>query len=416
MTTPTPHNESVEEFVARSLAWLPKNIALRSEVEDLTHDDFQLIAREKSNQRKLWDAGLAGICYPAEYGGLGYPVEYQQAFNDIAQDFDIPLRLNSGTLCVTLPTVLTEGTEEQKQQHIRAVLKGEEYMSQFLSEPGGGSDLASVRTRADREGDGWRINGSKIWSSSAHISDYGFLLARTDWNAVKHAGLTFFLVKINQPGITVNRITTINGNSKFCEVFFDNVLLSDGDVLGAVGEGWAAVSAQLAHERQAVGGGSPYANGVGPNKTARPELTLAELASLLGVTSDPAVREILTEAYVAEAVHAQLVDRIASAIKNDLLPTSAATIIRVNQALTIWQGSESGMKIAGRAALSVGTAKSGPARFAHEYMMQQAMGIAGGTVEMSRNVMTERLLGMPREASADRGIPFSEVKSGRSTS
>lgn len=414
MATASAPEETLDEFIARAKAWLPANLPPRPHGTGMEGaaepEDYEF---EKVQQKKLWEGKLAGISYPKEYGGLGYPAEYQRAFNEISEEWAVPFRLNFPTLSILCPTLLDIGTEEQKLEHIPAVLRGEQFMCQFLSEPSGGSDLASARTRADRDGDGWRINGSKIWSSSAHVSDYGFLLARTNWDAVKHAGLTFFLVKIDQPGVTVNRIKQIDGGGSFCEVFFDDLYLPDSAIVGEVGEGWAAVSLQLSHERTSMGGGSPFVSGVGATRSTKAEFGLPELAQMLGVSDDPAVRQLLAEDFVNETVQGQLVNRVTAAVNDGLMAPAASTIIRVNHALTSFRTDDIGLTIAGRSVLSLGTAKSGAAGFAHEYLMRQATAIAGGTTEMSRNVLTERLLGMPREAAADRDVAFGQVKSGR---
>ena len=164
-------------------------------------------------------------------------------------------------MSILAPTLLDFGTEEQKRRHIPAILRGDELWVQFLSEPTGGSDLAGLVTRADRDGDVFVLNGSKIWSSGAFRSDYALCLARTDWHVPKHRGLTMFIVKIHQPGIEVQQIKMVNGTAEFCQEFFDDVAIPAADVVGEVNDGWTVASRLLFHERDAVGGGSPYASG-----------------------------------------------------------------------------------------------------------------------------------------------------------
>ena len=183
----------------------------------------------------------------------------------------MPIVFNTPALTICAPTILDFGTEEQKRRHLPAILSGDELWVQFLSEPTGGSDLAGLVTRADKDGDVWILNGSKIWSTGAYRADYALCLARTDWHATKHRGLTMFIVKIHQPGIDLQQIEMVNGSKEFCQEFFDDVALPEADVVGRVNDGWTVASRLLFHERDAVGGGSPYASGIGPGTRSGPQ-------------------------------------------------------------------------------------------------------------------------------------------------
>ena len=189
--------------------------------------------------------------------------EYQRAFDVESLNYEMPLILNAPTFTICCATLLDTGSEEQKKQHIAAALRGDEILVQLLSEPSGGSDLAGVITRAERQGDRWVINGAKTWSTSAFAADYGLCLARTNWDVPKHDGLTMFLVPITHPGITLRRITQVSGGAEFCEEFLDGVDVGDDAVVGEVDNGWAVASRQLYHERRAVGQGSEFASGCG---------------------------------------------------------------------------------------------------------------------------------------------------------
>ena len=173
----------------------------------------------------------------------------------------MPLLFNTPTLTIIAPTILDMGTEAQKRRHLPAMIRGDELWVQFMSEPSGGSDLAGVITSAVFDGANYVLNGSKIWSSYAYFSDYAICLARTDWDAVKHRGLTMFTMKIHQPGITVNRIRQSDGNVEFCQEFFDDLAVAPEQVLGKVNDGWSVAQRLLFHERSATGGSSPYASG-----------------------------------------------------------------------------------------------------------------------------------------------------------
>ena len=178
--------------------------------------------------------------------------------------YDLPFSFNVPTLGILAATLLDAGTQEQKLRHLPAILRGEELWVQFLSEPSGGSDLAGCLTRADRDGDVFVLNGSKIWSSGAYVADYAMCLARTNWDVPKHRGLTMFIVEIHQPGVTVEQIRQIDGSIEFCQEFFDDVPIPVSAVIGEVDDGWTVANRLLVHERMAVGGGSPYTAGAPP--------------------------------------------------------------------------------------------------------------------------------------------------------
>ena len=248
--------------------------------------------RARELQKKLYEGGFAGICFPQEYGGLGLPIAYQKAFDNEARGYEMPMILNTPTFTICAATILDTGSEEQKRQHISAALRGDEVLVQLLSEPSGGSDLAGVITRADRVGDKWVINGAKTWSTSAFAADYGLMLARTNWDVPKHEGLTMFLVPINSPGITLRRIKQVNGSVEFCEEFFDNLELGDDAVVGEVNEGWHVASRQLYHERRAVGGGSEFASGIGAEGKTDMPIDYVDLLEKTGQADDERAREL----------------------------------------------------------------------------------------------------------------------------
>src|SRR6201996_7990439 len=204
--------ESVAEFAARVRRWLADNLpAIDPEAPPpAPRDSEQAWQRARELQKRLYEGGFAGICFPREYGGLGLDYEYQRAFDVESLSYEMPLILNVPTCTICCATLLDTGTEDQKKQHIAAALRGDEVLVQLLSEPSGGSDLAGVLTRAERQGDRWVINGAKTWSTSAFAADYGLCLARTNWDVPKHEGLTMFLVKLDSPGIDMRRIIQVN--------------------------------------------------------------------------------------------------------------------------------------------------------------------------------------------------------------
>jgi alkylation response protein AidB-like acyl-CoA dehydrogenase len=243
----------------------------------------------------------------------------------------MPLVLNVPTFSILAPTLLDFGTEEQKRAHIPKIISGEEMWVQFLSEPSGGSDLASLVTRATRDGDVFILNGSKIWSSGAFRADYALCLARTEWHVPKHRGLTCFIVKIHQPGIEVQQIKMVNGSSEFCQEFFDDVAIPAENVVGEVNDGWTVATRLLYHERDAVGGGSPYTSGVfgGRGEHGSGRTDLIDLARATGRTGDSHVRQLVAESRANDLVGAQLISRVTKGISTGKFPGPAGSLHRL---------------------------------------------------------------------------------------
>jgi alkylation response protein AidB-like acyl-CoA dehydrogenase len=406
--------ESVESFRRRARAWLAETMPPRDGgpsalIEDDSHE-WQ-VAREL--QKKLHAGGFAGICFPRDYGGLGLTRAHQEAFNEESAGHEMPLLLNIPTFAICAATLLDVGSEDQKRERIGAAIRGEEVLCQFLSEPGGGSDLAGLITRADRDGDHWLLNGAKTWSTSAYAADWGLCLARTDWDVPKHQGLTMFLVPAKAPGVTMNRIRMVSGSREFCEEFFDDVVLPDSYVVGDVGGGWAVASRQLFHERNAMGGGSPYVSGRGTPRIL-PKATPIEVARASNRTDDPRVREMIGEHLALAEVARQTASRVSRAMATGALPPAASSMLRLLGAESSQLSDDIALKIAGAGAVTgVGTDPGIVGRAAIGFLSRQSVSLGGGSTEMARNIISERLLGMPRESAPDRDVPFSQVRRGR---
>jgi alkylation response protein AidB-like acyl-CoA dehydrogenase len=405
--------ETVEAFRLRARTWLAENMpraADTAEVLDEPGGPDEKWPRARELQAKLYSGGFAGICFPTEYGGQGLSPEYQRAFSEESRGYEMPLQLNVPTLSIICAMLLDMGSEEQKQEHIAKVIRGERILVQFLSEPSGGSDLAGLITRADRDGDVWVLNGAKTWSTHAYAADFGVCLARTDWNVPKHAGLTMFIVPTNAPGLTMNRIRMVNGDNEFCEEFFDDVILPASSVVGEVNGGWAVASRQLFHERSAVGGASPYVSGVGYPRAVNHSDPLT-VARANGRITDPSVREQVGEWLTINRVHRQLVARVTEGIAGGIYPAPAASMQRLSAAESTQAQSDLSVKVAGTGA---GIGKAGDPVLAQQVglwsLMRQGSSLGGGSTEMSRNIISERVLGMPREDSRDKNVPFNEVR------
>jgi alkylation response protein AidB-like acyl-CoA dehydrogenase len=408
--TPT---ESVAEFAARARAWLADNLpAIDPESPPpAPRDNEDAWKRARELQKRLYEGGFAGICFPREYGGLGLDYAYQKAFDAESLRYEMPLILNTPTFTICCATLLDTGTEDQKRQHIGAALRGDEVLVQLLSEPSGGSDLAGVITRAERQGDRWVINGAKTWSTSAFAADYGLCLARTDWDVPKHEGLTMFLVPIHHPGITLRHITMLSGSKEFCEEFLDGVDVGDDAVVGEVNGGWAVASRQLYHERRAVGQGSEFASGSGSEGGNASPIDYVSLTEKTGQADNERVREMAGRVLVHRAVAEQLIDHVFRNVRDGVLPPAAGTLIRLFHSETVTLDMDTALAISGAASV-VGQIGEG-LETGLRYLSRQNVAIGGGTTEMARNVIGERVLGFPREYAADRGVPFNQVRHGQ---
>lgn len=400
--------ESVAEFRERAETWLAANMPqLNAGPVFASRDEDASWQRARELQAMLFEGGLAGVCFPRQYGGLGLDIAYQKALDQATRKYEMPLILNTPSFAICCATILDTGTEQQKTDHIAAALRGEEVLAQLLSEPSGGSDLAGVITRADRRGDTWVLNGAKTWSSSAFAADYGLCLARTNWDVPKHEGLTMFLVPIDAPGITLRRIKQVNGSTEFCEEFFDDVQLGADSVVGGVDQGWAVASRQLYHERRAVGRSSEYSSGVG-SEGSEPSLDLVELVQRTGQTGSDRVREMAGRALAHRAVRDQLGDHVYRSVLDGTLPPTAGSIIRLFLADTDNLGLDTALAIAGSAGV-VGAALD----IGQRYLSRQGVCLGGGSTEMARNIISERILNFPREFAADRGVAFNQVRKNR---
>ncbi|GFG95788.1 acyl-CoA dehydrogenase family protein [Mycobacterium timonense] len=407
-------SESVEEFRSRARAWLAANMPPLDPAKAalLERDQPPAWHRARELQKLLWEGGFAGICFPREYGGLGLSYEYKKAFDAESQAYETPLLLNVPSFGICCATVLDTGSEEQKRTHIPAALRGDEVLVQLLSEPSGGSDLAGVITRAERRDGRWIINGAKTWSTWAFAADYGLCLARTNWDVPKHDGLTMFLVPLRHPGITVNRVEQVNGSIEFCEEFFDDVDVGDDAVVGEPGKGWEVASRQLYHERRCMGDGSEYTSGPGIAEAEDVSVDLLALADKTRQHDSERVREMIGRALVHRMVHGQLSEHVFHAVAGGALPPAAGSIIRLSMAAVHDVETDTALAVSGTSA--VVEDDGGLLDIGVRYLGRQTASIGGGTTEMARNVIGERVLNFPRERADDRGVPFNQVRRGKS--
>jgi alkylation response protein AidB-like acyl-CoA dehydrogenase len=398
---------SVEEFRVKAKAWLAVHVPPKTPGEPFLQWDDEGVARDRAIQRSLWEGGIAGVTVPGEYGGLGLGPDHQQAFREEAADYRMPEAFGNA-FNVVIPTMLAHAGDALKRRFIPRILRGEDIWCQFLSEPSGGSDLAGLLTRAERDGDTWRINGAKIWTTGGNYSDYAICLARTDPEVPKHAGLTMFIIPVHTSGVTVSPLRLLDGSADFCQEFLDDVVIPADHVIGEVNDGWRVATTLMVNERTAVGRGWSLGGRRGESQDRGIELDtqLLELARAVGRDRDPHVRVLIGERWVLMAVQAQTVTRVSAAMRAGELPGHAAAVLKAMSGVAGERTGEIDLEVAGARAAAW---PPGPASPWGVHRLS-SHGIGGGTTEMQRNAIAERLLGLPREPSNDRELPFSQLR------
>ncbi|MFF5992035.1 acyl-CoA dehydrogenase family protein [Prauserella flavalba] len=382
--------------------WLAENVP--KTVENASAEER--IATAKRFQAALHDAGLAGLTWPAEYGGQGRTAADQQVFDEEAAAYDLPTDVFMIGMGMCGPTIVDLGTHEQKARYVRPLLRGEEIWCQLFSEPGAGSDVASLQTRAVRDGETWVVNGQKVWTSGAQHADFGALLARTNPDVPKHKGITMFIVDMHAPGVTVRPLKDMTGQAPFNEVFFDNVRLPAGAVLGEVDAGWFAAVTMLGHERVSIGGSVrrrydplTYAN-------------LADLARRLGRARDPVVRTELAALYAAERALSLFNTRLRQEADAGSPPGARGSVAKLAGAELLWRAVRVAGLIAGVRAAAWDEGDPAAEELALAINATPASSIAGGTNQIQRGIIGERVLSLPKEPQVDRDVPFRELRVG----
>ena len=385
--------------------WLSANIPTPDELKGLDY-----ISKAKLWQKRKYDAGWACIRWPKEHGGRDASAIDQVIWNQEESNFDTPDSVFGIGHGMCAPTMMAWATDEQNKKYIPKLASGEEVWCQLFSEPAGGSDLAALRTRAEKDGDDWVINGQKIWTSGAHYSDYGVLVLRTDPTAPKHQGLTYFFIDMKSEGIEVKPIKQISGGANFNEVYFTDVRVSDAQRLGAVGQGWQVALTTLMNERASIGGG-----GGGVNFDS-----VFDLATRVNIDDAPAIKD--------KNVRAQLATWYAqeSGLKfngyRSMTALSRGEIPGPENSIGKLVGAP---KQQDMASFALDLLESGGAiwdpelsdaagMFQATYMASPGLRIAGGTDEIMANIIAERVLGLPQDIRVDKGIPFNEVPTSNS--
>ena len=361
------------------------------------------IAAAKAWQRTKFEGGWACLHWPREYGGRGAtPIERviwgqeEGVYSQLSGVFTI-----GHGMCG--PTLMAWATEDQKRELLPRMASGEEIWCQLFSEPAGGSDLAGLRTRAERDGDGWVVNGQKIWTSGAHYSQWGILITRTDPNVPKHKGLTMFFLRMDTPGIDIRPIKQANGQSGFNEVYFTDVRIPDSQRLGAVGQGWTVSLTTLMNERLSIGSGMP--TGFGELFDFCMNLQLEDGAAV----DDRAVRSRLASFAVRASGLRYTGMRAISALSKGETPGPENSIGKLVAGATMQELAAFALDLQGQAGVLTGPDALDQARFQAMLMRSPATRVEGGTDEILRNIIAERVLGLPGDIRVDKDVPFHAI-------
>ena len=408
-------NDTPEEaaYRAKARAWLAANAELIDPNEPASdplaeREDANTLQAAKDWQAKKFDAGWACITWPKEYGGQGGTTMQNVIFNQEQAKFDLPPNIYTIGHGMLGPTIMSHGTPEQKTKYVKRMARGEEIWCQLFSEPAAGSDLAGLRSLAVRDGSDWVLNGQKIWSTGAHFSKWGMIVVRTDLNAGKHAGLTYFIVDMESKGIEIRPIKQINGGSGFNEVFFTDVRIPDSDRLGNEGDGWRVALTTLMNERVAIGAGSAGGGFKGLMKLARETRRGGRPA-----IQDSSVRQKLADFWVTQQGLKYTGFRTLSAVSQGKTPGPEGSIGKAIGAPMAQQLAAFAVELQGPLGATRDQTHS-----VHEALWQNSwlgvpgMRVAGGTDEILKNIIAERVLRLPPEIRVDKDIPFRDVPTG----
>jgi alkylation response protein AidB-like acyl-CoA dehydrogenase len=392
----------VEAFRAKAKEWLAENAA------KYPVDPTDMRAREL--RVALWDAGLLGITLDPAYGGQGLSNDHQKAFNEEARAAGVAIPSDSVTVGICAPTLLDFGNKEQIARHVPAMIKGEEVWTQLLSEPGAGSDLAGLQTKAVRDGEEWVITGQKVWTSGAMQADYALCIARSNPDVPKHAGLSMFIVPLQgQAGVTIRPLKQMNGEAHFNEVFLDEVRVPAAFLVGDENQGWKALTAMLTHERLALGAGTGAGGGSGQSWAGSNADRFIALARARGLNEDAEVRQELVEIYILERTLALMGQKMRDEIAAGINVGSKGSVAKLATAILSKRSASLGMALGGAAAQAWDPADRAGGELTQALLFSPMTAIAGGTSEIQRNTIGERVLGLPREPSVDRDIPFRDI-------
>ncbi len=378
----------------------PQDLAVFRNLSE--EEERRLLDAVRAYRRARYDAGYGALTLPVEQGGAGLPASFAMAMAQEEAAVAVPpsTELISVTTGLVGPAVAMFGTPEQQAEYAQPFLRTDLLACQLFSEPGAGSDLAALGCRAVPDGGTWVVDGQKVWTSGARHADYGLLLARTDPDVPKHKGITAFLVPMDAPGVEVRPIRQMSGGSSFNEVFLSATPIPDELRIGAVGEGWRVATATLSFERTASGSGTRRKGGTFDDVLA--------VARSLGRSADPVVRQALADLYVRTVLRVATAERVARAAAAGVSPGPGASIGKLLASDLLVRTGETAADLLGpRVAADTGE----PGTFAWTEHLLGAPGyrLAGGTDQIQRNVIAERVLGLAPEPRVDKDVPWSRL-------
>lgn len=404
-------SDTVEEaaYRAQVRTWLEANAPERTGVSDGDLEDPAGLDAARAWQRTKADAGYACITWPRQWGGGGGAAWQAVIFAQEEQRFLTPGNRDPFqiSLGMCIPTVMTVGNSGDKERFVRPAVRGDQIWCQLFSEPTGGSDMASARTRASRDGDDWMINGQKVWTTYAHCSDFGLLLARTDPDVPKHKGLTMFWIDMRASGVQVRPIHQISGAAHFNEVFLTDLRVKDSQRVGEVGDGWRTSLVTLMNERLAVGdaGGAGYRQVL---KLARDIRTLAGHAG-----KDSALREKIADWFVQIEGLKYTRYRTLTALSRGQTPGPESSIGKVVSASVMQDMANTAVELQDQFGIIMSPSLAPLAGvFQADLLSAPGRRIAGGTDEILRNTIAERVLGLPQDVRLDKQVAFKDIPSG----
>ncbi len=395
-------------FRAEIRAWLKDNAEpIGKRKQPRSQEGDEALREAKDWYKKVYDAGYACLTWPKEYGGAGLTPIHKVIWSQEVAKFDT----RDGFFVIGQgncgPAVQHFASEAQKRELLPRMASAEDVWCQLFSEPSAGSDVAGLRTRAEQDGDEWRVNGQKIWTSGAQFSDYGVILTRTDPDVSKYRGLTMFMIDMRQPGVEVRPIKQADGGQHFNEVYFTDAVIPDSYRLGDVGGGWGAALLVLMNERLAIAGVAPD----GFNEF----FEWVKTAEIDGkpVREMPLVRERLATWYAQHAGVAASTNRMLTAVAKGGMPGAEAALGKLTGAVMNQEIANFCLQLMGESgAVSAPDIAVDNGHFQRAYLFGPGIRLAGGTDEVMRNIIAEQVLGLPQEPRSDKGMPFREIPSG----
>jgi alkylation response protein AidB-like acyl-CoA dehydrogenase len=387
-------------FREKTRRWLEANVPT---------EDLKTLADRKAWHRKLYEAGYVGMLWPQEFGGWGATAMQQAIAQDEMARIQAPPAINGLGIGFIGPTIIVHGTTAQKQRYLKKMLTAEEIWCQLYSEPNAGSDLAGLTTRAEDAGDHFVVNGQKIWTSSGPIADWGILLARSDPKVAKHKGISCFLLNMRQPGVEVRPLKQITGHSLFSEVFMTNARAEKSDLIGNLSEGWAIAQTTLGFERGGNSLGRVTRYAIAFNQLVKAAKQLRRNGRPL--IEDAAVRSKMGKLYAELEVQRYAGLRVLSALNKGDSPGAASSITKLSYTEFEKRYYETALEILGpwgqvmtarEEFEEVDTASGEPGTWATAFLWARAGTIYSGSSEIQKNIIGERVLGLPKEVRADR--------------